>query len=153
MLLFKLSLLFGVKYLNLLNFFPCVEARVRFGDFSSDFDEVSGELNRKFFDEFWVCCSEVIGFANIFFDVVEFLMAVFVVADELVVTIANNARWFTALIAIVRVVPIENAFRKFSSEGGDKRDAVDMVSRELFESSKFEERGEEVSTGRKLARN
>ena len=67
MLLFKLSLLFGVKYLNLLNFFSRVEARVRFGDFSSNFDEVSGELNRKFFDEFRVCCSEDIGFAIIFF--------------------------------------------------------------------------------------
>ncbi|MDC0297950.1 hypothetical protein OAL21_02180 [Akkermansiaceae bacterium] len=96
-------------------------------------------------------CSEVIGFADVFIDVVKFLMAVFVVANELVVALANNARRFAALVAVVRVVPIEKAFRTFSSECGDKRDAIDVVSGELFESSEFKESGVEVSSGCKLA--
>ena len=74
-------------------------------------------------------CSEVIGFDDVFIDVVKFLMAVFVVANELVVAIANNARRFAALITIVKVVPVEKTFLAFSSECGDKRDAIDVVSR------------------------
>ena len=67
------------------------------------------------------------------------------------VAIANNARRFAALVTVVRVVPIEKAFRTFSSECGDKRDSIDVVSGELFESSEFKESGVEVSSGCKLA--
>lgn len=150
MLFFELGLGGGVVVLDLLGLFRGVEAGIGFGDFGTDFGEVGGQFGGEFFDAFRVAGGEVGDFADVFFDVVKFFAAVFVVADEFEVPFADHAGGFAALVAVVWVVPVEGAVGLAAFEGGDEGDAIEVGGGELVESGEVEEGGEEVGAGREL---
>jgi len=74
---------------------------------------------------------EIVFFLGVVAEVVEFFSLIFVVADEFVVSVADDAGRFAALVAVVRVVPKEGAVSDvclFSLKGGNERDAVCVIS-------------------------
>ena len=132
MLFFELGLDGGVEVFDLLGLFRGVEAGVGFGDFGTDFGEVGGQFGGEGFDEVGVFLSEVVFFAEVVGDVVEFLMSVLVVADEFVVAFTDDAGGFAALVSVVGVVPVEGALGVAAFERGDERDAIEVCGWEFF---------------------
>ena len=87
----------------------------------------------EFPDPWFFSGSEIILFPGVPGEVVEFVPLVLVVMDELPVPSADNGTWFTALVAIVRVVPEEVPRGDFTSfEKRYEAHSIDVLGRERF---------------------
>ena len=102
----------------------------------------------EFPDPWFFPGSEIILFPGVPDEVVEFVPVVLVVMDELPVPSADDGTWFTALVAIVRVVPEEVPRGDFlSPEEGDEAHTVDVLGGEGVKACQFEESGIEIRSG------
>ena len=109
-----------MQVFELLNLFGGIETGIGCRDFGAHFSEVSGEFGRERLDQFGLFGSEVVLFAGVIDHVVELLATVFVVTDQLVVSLADDSGWFTSLIPVVRIVPEKSAVRPGAFESGNE---------------------------------
>lgn len=69
---------------------------------------------------------EVVAFADVGREIVEFVVAVFPVVDEFPIAVANDGGRFAALVAVMRVVPVERTRRDAAAfQQRHEADAVD----------------------------